>query len=175
MDYDGNQNTSSFVVKAHEFRYIILLFGFIVLIEAGCQKKTEILIRLHSPIEACTTYAYIHCVYDSLGIRYIEIDTVQKSFESGIGRKENIAGTGLPVFSIRAEQSLKWILLPGAEYKMQTLTTDSLGNFCFNQSVDYSNICSLFSRGTKTHFRNVPFKIIHTDSIVSHVYEEYIP
>lgn len=105
----------------------------------------------------------------------MEIDTVQKSFESGNDRKENIPGTGLPVYSKRTEQSLKWILLPDAEYKMQTLTTDTLGNFRFNQMVDYSNISSLFSRGTKTHFRNVPFKIIHYDSVVSQVHEEYIP
>jgi hypothetical protein len=105
----------------------------------------------------------------------VEIDTVQKSFRSGNGKKENIPGRGLPVFSKRTDRSLKWILLPDAVYKMQTLTTDSLGNFCFNQSVDYTVIRDLFSRGTKTHFRNVPFKIIHADSAVSYVAEEYIP
>ena len=162
-------------MNAFKFKYFALLFGFITLIASGCQKKTETTIHLYPTSEVCTTYAYIHCVYDSLGTRYMEIDTVQKLFESGNGRKENIPGTGLPIYSKRTQQALQWILLPDAEYKMQTLTTDSLGNFRFNQPVDYSNIHSLFSRGTKTHFRNVPFKIIHTDSIVSQVYEEYIP
>jgi hypothetical protein len=105
----------------------------------------------------------------------VEIDTIQKSFQSGDGRKENIPGKGLPVYPKRTEQSLRWTLLPDAEYKMQTLTTDSMGNFCFNQSVDYTAIKDLFSHGTKTHFQNVPFKIVHADSAVSYVAEEYIP
>jgi hypothetical protein len=175
MNYVGNYNTSSFDMKAYKFKHIILLFGFISLMAAGCQKKPETKIYLPRPSIICTTYAYIHCVYDSLGTRYIELDTVQKSFESVNGRKENIPGEGLPVFSKRTERSLQWTLMTDAEFKMQTLTTDSLGNYCFNQSVDYTVIRDLFLRGTMKHFRNVPFKIIHADSAVSSVVEEYIP
>jgi hypothetical protein len=171
----SNLNKIGFDVKEYNFKWIVLLVGFIILFGVGCQKKTDTIIRLHSSSVVCTTYAYIHCIYDSLGIRYMEIDTVQKSFKSRINRGKNISGTGLPIFSKRTGQSLKWILFPNAEYKMQTLTTDSLGNFCFNQLIDYSVIRGLFARRMKTHFRNIPFRIIHTDSSVFHVAEEYIP
>jgi hypothetical protein len=139
----------------------------------GCQKKSEQAIRLPSPVS--TTYAYIQCIYDSLGTRYVEVDTVQKSFQTGQRDAESIPGRGLPVYSKYTGVSLQWIIQPDAEYTMQTLTRDSSGNFRFNQSVGYSLIRDIFSREGPSRFRKIPFKIIHRDSAVVSIAEEYIP
>jgi hypothetical protein len=162
-------------MKGMKSTNIVLLLGVFMLAVTACNKKPEEKVPLPLPSIKCTTYAYIRCVYDSLGSRFIEIDTIQKSFPSKESGKENIPGTGLPVYSKRTEQALRWVLLPNAEYTMQTLNTDSSGNFYFNQRVDYAVIRDLFSHSAKSRFRNIPFKIIHTDSLVSNIAEEYMP
>jgi hypothetical protein len=144
----------------------------LILIVIGYQKKTEVTISLSPSPTICSTHTFIECVYDSVGSRYIDIDTIQKSFQSGNG---NDTGKGLPVFSKRTGQILKWKLMPETEYTLQTFTTDSSGNFRFHQAVDYPVIRDLFARGARNNFHNVPFQLVHRDSLVSSVTEEYIP
>jgi len=144
----------------------------------GCKKESPQIKSSTAVVE--TSYAYIQCMFDTLGIRYAEIDTVQKSFQMPDGvqksaHKVQQSGHGLPVYSARTGRSLRWSLAPNAAFKMQTWSTDSAGNFCFNQLVEYTSLKSLFAQGQKSRFQHVPFQIIHTDTVISFIGEEYVP
>ncbi len=159
-------------------RRLLLLIPAMVMMLVGCRKESSQM--KSSSAAAETSYAYIQCMFDTLGIRYAEIDTVQKSFQMPDGVQKSAhkiqqSGHGLPVYSARPGRSLRWSLAPNATFKMQTWSTDSSGNFCFNQLVEYTSLKGIFERGQKSRFNQVPFQIIHKDTVISFIGEEYVP
>jgi hypothetical protein len=70
---------------------------------------------------------------------------------------------------------VRWLLAPDAVFTMQTLSFDSTGNFLFNQPIAFDTLRSLFSAGSSSRFRHIPFRIIHSDTIIYSMTEEYLP
>ena len=156
---------------------VIVPYYALALVILGCGKVAR-----QSPERAavsCTSYAYIGCIFDSGGNRFAELDTVEKSYlklgqSQQRGHAPQPVGHGIPTYGNRAGHFDRWLIANDASFRMQTLTTDSSGNFSFNQKVDYTTIRNLFAKDVQSRFRSVPFKIIHSDSTISAICEEYV-
>lgn len=156
---------------------LIVPYCALALVISGCGKVAR-----QSPGTAavsCTSYAYIGCIFDSGGNRFAEIDTVQKSYLNPDQSKQHDrvpqpVGHGIPTYGNRGGRFDRWLIAQDASFRMQTLTNDSSGNFSFNQKVEYTTIRNLFAKDAQSRFRSIPFKIIHSDSIISSICEEYV-
>ena len=144
-----------------------LLFSFLLcpLVPVGCRGRQSPVQRAASP--PCTSYAMIRAVSEDKGIRFVELDTLQKT--------PGDPNEGAPGYVNSSPGFVRWFLSPDAAFTMQTLSFDSTGNFLFNQPIAFDTLRSLFPEGSSSRFRHIPFRIIHSDTIITSVSEEYIP
>ncbi len=139
--------------------------GIAVLALAACRPQEAPAPFPAAPV--CTSFAMIRWIDDSKGVRIVEIDTLQKLPAQ--------PGEAAPEYRNAVSGFIRWTIAPDARFIMQTLTSDSFGGFMFNQPVAYDTLRSLFARGSTSRFHLVPFKIIHSDTTISSISEEYLP
>jgi|GEM_PF-2466947 len=115
----------------------------------------------------CTSFAMIRWIGDSSGLRLAEVDTLQK-----LPAKP---GEAAPEYANTVPGFTRWTIAPDARLTFHTLSVDSFGSFLFYESVGFDTLRAIFAPGASSRFHLMPFKIIHSDTTISSISEEYLP